>query len=465
MDMSIRQLHDKLKSGDVLVKELHDTFKKNIAETDTDINAYVEVFDDQELPELSESSSLLAGIPMSMKDNILIKGKVASASSKILENYTATYDSFVTKQLKNHGAVILGRTNMDEAAMGSSTETSYYGPTKNPLDTSRVPGGSSGGPAASVAGNMAVYALGSDTGGSVRQPAALCGLVGLKPTYGSVSRNGLIAMASSLDVIGPLTRSVDDARIVFNAINAYDPDDSTCVPLEVREQYQVKNTNKKVIGVPRSFLKVDGIDPEALENFETSLELMKEQGYEIVDIDIPNIEHSLAAYYIIQPAEVSSNLARYDGIRFGLHTDGENLLDVYKNTKGEGFGEEVKRRIMLGTHVLSSGYHDEYYYKAQALRNEISKNIYEVFDTVDVIATPTAPSVAFTFNEKSDPVSMYLQDIFTVPYNLSGNPAISVPSGTNKEGLPFGMHFVAPRFCEEKLLSVSEDFERAILKG
>lgn len=457
---NITKLQEDLRNGDYQASDYVQHMKTVIDEKDSDINAFIEVFDDTEY---TESDSLLAGIPVGVKDNILIKGKLATASSHILDGYTASYDAFVIQQLRKQGAIFAGRLNMDELAMGSSTETSYYGPTKNPCDLSRVPGGSSGGPAAAVAAHMVPYALGSDTGGSIRQPAAFCGIVGLKPTYGAVSRRGLMAMASSLDVIGPLTHTIDDAEIVFNAISGYDELDSTCVPLDVRKKYQEKNMNNKRVGVPRSLLDSEGVSKEVKDNFEAGCERLKEQGYEIVDIDIPHIEHSLAVYYILQPAEASSNLARYDGIRYGLSEDADTLIDTYVTTKTKGFGDEVKRRIMLGTHVLSSGYHDQYYYKAQDLRREISHNIHKIFNDVDVITTPTAPEVAFPLGGKTSPLAMYLQDMFTVPYNLSGNPAISVPSGVNEQGLPFGMHFVAPRFCEEKLFTVSRDFSRGIL--
>jgi aspartyl-tRNA(Asn)/glutamyl-tRNA(Gln) amidotransferase subunit A len=457
---NITKLQEDLRNGDYQVSDYLQHMKTVIDEKDSDINAFIEVFDDAEY---TQSDSLLSGIPVGVKDNILIKGKLATSSSHILDGYTASYDAFVIQQLRKYGAIFAGRLNMDELAMGSSTETSYYGPTKNPCDLTRVPGGSSGGPAAAVAAHMVPYALGSDTGGSIRQPAAFCGIVGLKPTYGAVSRRGLMAMASSLDVIGPLTHTVDDAEIVFNAISGYDELDSTCVPLEVRKKYQEKNVNNKRVGVLRSLLENEGVSKEVKDNFEAGCEQLKEQGYEIVDIDIPHIEHSLAVYYILQPAEASSNLARYDGIRYGLSEDADTLIDTYVTTKTKGFGDEVKRRIMLGTHVLSSGYHDQYYYKAQDLRREISHNIHNIFDDVDVIATPTAPEVAFPLGGKTSPLAMYLQDMFTVPYNLSGNPAISVPSGVNDQGLPFGMHFVAPRFCEAKLFAVSRDFSRGIL--
>jgi aspartyl-tRNA(Asn)/glutamyl-tRNA(Gln) amidotransferase subunit A len=461
-ETTIKQLHNLLNTKKMSPKDLYDQALGQINLRDDSINAYIEVFDDQDTSS-SVGENLLSNIPVAFKDNILIKGKKASAASQMLENYIASYDSFVTRQLVDAGAMIMGRTNMDDSAMGSSTETSYYGVTRNPLNEERVPGGSSGGPAAAVAAGMAMYSLGSDTGGSVRQPAAYCGLVGLKPSYGSVSRNGLIAMASSLDVIGPITHSVEDAEVVFDAISGYDELDNTSVPIEKRKIYQVKNTNNKVIGVPRTFLEMDGIGQDVLKNFNDSLEKMKEEGYRVIDIDLPTIKHSLAVYYILQPAEVSSNLARYDGIRYALSENGEDLIDGYIKTKSKGFGEEVQRRIMLGTHVLSSGYHDEYFYKALALRSKITKEVHAIFDTVDIIATPTTPGVAFKFNAKKDPVSMYLEDIFTVPYNLTGNPAISIPSGLDKDGMPFSMHFTAPMFCEKKIFEAGKDFERAII--
>lgn len=462
-ETTIKELHKKLVNREVSSAELVKDSKDIIAEKNTDINAIIEVFDDTATPEnITETSSLLAGIPVAVKDNILFKGHVATSASNILGEYKATYDSKIAEIFKSSDASLIGRANMDEMAMGTSTETSRYGATKNPLDLSRVPGGSSGGPAAAVASGMVMYALGSDTGGSIRQPASLCGVVGMKPTYGAVSRRGLMAMSSSLDTIGPFAHSVEDAEIIFDEIAEYDELDATSVPLEKRATYQNKNKNNKIIGVPRSFLEIDGIQAEVLENFNQSLEKMKNAGYTIVDIDLPLLKHSLAVYYIIQPAEASSNLARYDGIRYGLHKDGDNILDIYKNTKTAGYGEEVRRRIMLGTYVLSSGYHDAYYHKANALRSAITTEIHNIFNEIDIIATPTAPSVAFKFGEKKDPISLYLEDVFTVPYNLTGNPAMSIPSGMNSENLPFGMHFSAPMFCEKKLFEVGRDFEKAI---
>jgi aspartyl-tRNA(Asn)/glutamyl-tRNA(Gln) amidotransferase subunit A len=353
---TIKELHKKLVSGEVSSSDLVKYSKSIIAEKDGDINAIIEVFDNTFSPDVvTETSSLLAGIPVAVKDNILFKGNTATSASKILGEYKATYDSKIAEIFRTAGVSLVGRANMDEMAMGTSTETSRYGATKNPYDLERVPGGSSGGPAAAVASGMVPYALGSDTGGSIRQPASLCGVVGLKPTYGAVSRRGLMAMSSSLDTIGPFANSVEDAEIVFNEIAQYDELDATSVSLEKRKEFQVKNENKKIIGVPRSFLEMDGIQKDVLDNFSESIEKMKEAGYEIIDIDLPLLQYSLAVYYIIQPAEVSSNVARYDGIRYGLSVDGKDLLDVYKKTKSEGFGKEVKRRIMLGTYVLSSG--------------------------------------------------------------------------------------------------------------
>ncbi len=460
--ITIRELHQKLLNGEISSADLVEQAQSVIAQKDGDINAMIEVFDEVTKPETISEGKILAGIPVAVKDNILFKGKKATAASRILGEYRATYNSKVADIFDEQEASVIGRANMDELAMGTTTATSRYGATKNPHDLERVPGGSSGGPAAAVAAGMVPYALGSDTGGSIRQPAALCGVVGLKPSYGAISRRGLMAMASSLDTIGPFTNTVEDAEVVFDILAQYDDLDATSVPLEKRREFQQKNQNNKVIGVPRSFLEMDGIQKEVLDNFNTSIEKMKSLGYEIIDIDLPLLKHSLAVYYILQPAEVSSNVARYDGIRYGFSAEGKDLQEVYQKTKGEGFADEVKRRIMLGTYVLSSGYHDAYYYKAKALRAAITKEVHDIFEKVDIIATPTSPSTAFKFGEKVDPISLYLEDVFTVPYNLTGNPAISIPSGLSTEGLPFGMHFSAPLFCEQKLFEVGKDFEKAI---
>lgn len=465
--LTIKEAHELLVSKKMTVLELLEATLKE-AEGTRDLNAYLEIFRDvRTQAEAAQKmidegkGTMLTGIPIAMKDNILIKGKVASASSKMLEHYTATYDAFVTKKLRDAGAIFIGRTNMDEFAMGGSTENSAFGTTKNPHDRARVPGGSSGGSAAALAAGGALGALGSDTGGSIRQPAAFCGVVGLKPTYGTVSRSGLIAMASSLDQIGPFSKTVEDAKILFDAIQGHDSMDSTSYP----ENFSKPAAKKpKVIGVPFDFVRSEGVDPRVLKNFEDSLEKMKSLGYEIRDISLPSLAHGLSVYYILMPAEVSSNLARLDGVRYGYHADGANLLEDYMRSRGEGFGPEVRRRILLGTYVLSSGYYDAYYGRACAVREVLRQDYKKAFEGVDIIATPTTPTPAFKIGEKSsDPLAMYLADIFTVPINIAGVPAISVPCGFVDEGgvsLPLGMQFVAPDFGEEALFAAGQDLEK-----
>ncbi len=468
--LTIAKARKHLDAGDFTALELAESYLKSIEEKNPEIFAYLEVYDDvreqakaaDERIKKGEKGPML-GIPIALKDNMLVRGKLSTSSSKILEGHRGTYDATVIKKLREAGAVFLGRTNMDEFAMGSSTESSAYGLTKNPHDTSRVPGGSSGGSAAAVGGNIALAALGSDTGGSIRQPATFCGTVGLKPTYGTVSRYGLMAMASSLDQIGPFTKTVEDAEILFDAIRGNDPMDSTSVKDHPTPTLPSKEGRGKVIGVPRDFVGKEGIDKKVLENFEDSLARMKEKGYEIRDISLPRISHSLATYYILMPAEVSSNLARFDGIRFGLSLDGANTIDAYKKTRGIGFGAEVRRRIMLGTYVLSSGYYDAYYGKANKMRAIIRQDLEKIFTEVDLIATPTTPSPAFRFGEKTaDPLSMYLADIFTVPANIAGVPAISLLSGFVEEDgkkLPLGFHLMASHFREDILFQAGKDFE------
>jgi aspartyl-tRNA(Asn)/glutamyl-tRNA(Gln) amidotransferase subunit A len=346
---------------------------------------------------------------------------------------------------------------MDEFAMGGSTENSAFGPTKNPHDLSLVPGGSSGGSAAAVGGNLALCALGSDTGGSIRQPASLCGVVGLKPTYGTVSRYGLMAMASSLDQIGPIAKTVEDAEILFNAIRGEDTLDSTSTE---GPAYPTNGLEKKKIGVPEGFLS-EGVDTEVLTNFYESVHKFRDYGYEIVNVDLSLLKYSLACYYVLMPAEASTNLARFDGVRYGSHTNGEDLLADYMKTRGEGFGPEVRRRIMLGTYVLSAGYYDAYYNKANDVRKLIKDAYKKVFDEVDIVVTPTSPSPAWKIGEKiNDPLQMYLEDIFTVPANLAGLPAISIPSGTTKAGLPLGLQITAPHFREDLLFSFGKRFAK-----
>jgi aspartyl-tRNA(Asn)/glutamyl-tRNA(Gln) amidotransferase subunit A len=471
-EMTIVEAARALRAREITVRELWDACAAAAQAKNPEMNAYLEIFDadsaaivaaQKRIDTEGEDAPLLCGIPLAIKDNILIEGKVASAASKMLENYRATYDATVISKLKTQGALFLGRTNMDEFAMGSSTEHSAFGPTKNPHDTERVPGGSSGGSAAAVAAHMAIAALGSDTGGSIRQPAALTGLVGLKPTYGVVSRSGLIAMGSSLDQIGPLTKSVADARILHEAIRGRDVLDSTTIPDNL---YGVLAPPKRLrVGVPRHLLETGGVDADVLAAFDATLAKLASAGHTLVDIDLPTSPYALAAYYVVMPAEVSTNLARLDGIRYGHAARGATLLDDYILSRTEGFGEETRRRILLGTFVLSSGYIDAYYRKADAARAVLRREYNAAFEKADVVAFPTTPSPAFTFGEKSDPLSMYLGDIFTITANLTGMPAISVPMGTvSRDGkqLPVGIHFTAPHQAEDALFAVGAAVEGAM---
>ncbi|MCK5021992.1 MAG: Asp-tRNA(Asn)/Glu-tRNA(Gln) amidotransferase subunit GatA [Candidatus Pacebacteria bacterium] len=464
-NLTIKKAHEAMKNGGFSARELAQAYLNNI---DKDLNAFIVVFDDvlEQADEADKrfkdgTAELLTGIPIAVKNNILIKGKKTTAGSKILENYKATYDATVIKRLKEKGVVFIGGTNLDEFAMGSSTENSAFGVTKNPHDKTRVPGGSSGGSAVAVASNYALVALGSETGGSIRQPASFCGVVGLKSTYGAVSRYGAAALGSSLDQISPLGKNIEDVEIVFDCIKGEDKMDSTSIPDKIyKEAEKDVNENKKIIGIPRHFLK-EGIDKEVLENFENSVNKFKELGYKIKEIELPNIEYSLAIYYILMPSEASTNLARYDGMRFGFLKEGENLLGDYMKTKGEGFGKEVRRRIILGTYVLSAGYYDAYYNKAQVLRKMIRKEILKAFENVDAIITPTTPTPAFKIGERTkNPVQMYLADIFTVPANITNIPAISIPSGfVNMDGkeLPLGLQIMTPHMQEKLLFKISRE--------
>lgn len=463
-NLTIEKAHQSLSNGEYACRELIEEYLKVIKEKNKDINAYLEVYDDVLLQAdvaqkkfNSGEATILTGIPFAIKDNILFQGHIVSAGSKILENYKATYDATVIKDLKKVGAIILGRTNMDEFAMGSSTQASAYGPTKNPIDPSRVPGGSSGGSAAALAGDMTLAALGTETCGSVREPSAFCGLVGLKPTYGALSRQGIIAMGNSLDQVSPFGKCVRDAEIIFNLLSRHDKEDSTSVPDDLRNPKSKKNTKK--IGVPWHLFK-EGVEIEVQENFKQSLEKFKKAGYEIVDIELSHSKYSLAAYYIIMPAEVSTNLSRFDGIRYGYSAQEENLLKVYKKSRGKGFGKEARRRILLGTYVLSHGYYDAYYNKAVKIREKIKEEITQALEKVDYILTPTAPMTAFKLGEKLDnPVAMYLCDIFSAPANLSGVPSIALPSGISSGGLPFSIQFMASHFREDLLFEIGKKFE------
>ena len=466
-ELSLTDAAKGLRTGTFSVRELWDAVHAAAGVRNKELNAYLEVFDaddaaieaaQKRIDEEGDAAPLLCGIPVAMKDNILIEGKIASAASKILSTHKAIYDSTVTKKLKEAGALFVGRTNMDEFAMGSSTENSAYGPSKNPVDPSRVPGGSSGGSASAVAGHMAIVGLGSDTGGSIRQPAAHTGLVGLKPTYGSVSRYGIIALGSSLDQVGPLAKSVADAKAMHEVLAGNDPLDATSIPSTFT--YPVREAGEKmVIGVPYHLLE-EGIDEDLRAHFDATLEALKEKGHIVVDVSLPTSAYALPVYYVIQPAEASANLARFDGMRYGKAERGADLLDDYVRSRTEGFGAEPTRRILLGTFVLSSGYIDAYYRKADAARGVLTREYDEAFKEVDVIAFPTTPSPAFRFGEKSDPVSMYLEDIFTVTADLTGMPAISVPMGdVERDGvsLPTGIHFTAPKGAEEHLFRIGAE--------
>lgn len=465
MDLSaltIAQARKDLDEKKYSALDLAEAYLAEIEKRDPELHAYLEVWTESARAEAKAADEMIAerksqpltGIPIAIKDNILIHGRIASSASKILEHYRASYDATVITKLKEQGVVFLGRTNMDEFALGSSTENSAYGPTKNPHDTSRVPGGTSGGSAAALAAHLCLGALGSDTGGSIRQPAALCGVVGMKPTYGKVSRFGLMAAASSLDQIGPIANTVEDARIIYDAIKGHDPHDSTS--LLDADSEQGETLLKKVVGVPRAFLK-EGTEPDVMARFEEALKKLEAAGYEIRDVELPHLKHSLAVYYIINPAEVSTNLDRFDGIRYGLSKKADTIGEVYAKTRGEGLGPEARRRTLVGTFVLSSGYYDAYYRKARAVRALIRQDFIKAFESVDAIATPTAPTPAFKFGEMSDPVAMYAGDIFSVPANLAGIPAMSLPMGTVERSgshLPTGFQLSAGHGCEDILFEV-----------
>jgi aspartyl-tRNA(Asn)/glutamyl-tRNA(Gln) amidotransferase subunit A len=469
MKKTLKEIQEDLKNGAVTIESLVEDAHRMISEKDEDIHAILGMYSNDLIESQikhakemlsSGKATTLTGVPIVLKDNIVVKGEKATAASKILADYTAVYDATVVRKLKEAGAILLGRANMDEFAMGGSTENSAFGVTKNPHDTSRVAGGSSGGSAAVVAYGAVPVALGSDTGGSIRQPASFCGIVGLKPTYGAVSRYGLMAMGSSLDQIGPFGNTIDDVEAVFEIISGHDPLDSTSVKQEAKSREQGEKLRKK-IGVPWSFVRRDGIDEEVLANFESSIEKLKNTGYEIVDVNLEHLEKSLSVYYVVVFAEISSNMARYDGIRYGMSIQDENMIKGYFKTRTEGLGDEVRRRILLGTYVLSSGYYDAYYNKANLVRDMLRKEFAEVFEKVDAIAMPTSPIPAFKIGEKShDPLAMYLADIFTVPVNIVGVPAISIPSGKTEGNLPLSIQLVAPHFAESTLFTIGRDFEK-----
>ena len=464
-NLTIVQAHKGLLEKKFSALELTKFFLNKIKKQDKKISAFITVTDDLALFQAKEVDKIisagrkipiLAGVPVSVKDNILVEKIKATCASKILEDYVAPYDATCIKKLREFGAVILGKTNLDEFAMGSSTEHSAFFPTKNPHDLTKVSGGSSGGSAAAVAADLCCYALGSDTGGSIRQPASFCGVVGLKPTYGAVSRYGLIAFASSLDQIGPITKTAEDAQIVFNAISGKDELDSTSVELRSKN-YELRIRDLK-IGFPKEYF-IKGIDPEVEKIVRQAIEKIEKMGAKIEEISLPHTEHALPVYYIIMPSEASANLARYDGVKYGLSKSSKDLLGVYLKSRADGFGDEVKRRIMLGTYALSAGYYDAYYLKAQKVRTLIRHDFDKAFKKVDAIFTPTSPFPAFKLGEKiKDPLSMYLSDIFTASVNLVGLPAVSVPNGSIGK-LPVGLQIIGKPFEENKILEISKIYE------
>ena len=466
----IEKIQSMLQNGEISCVELTEKYLKAIEETNGELNAYVTVTPEVALEQAKQVDEKikrgekllpLEGVPMTLKDNISTNGIETTCCSKILKGYKPIYDAKVWEILKKNNAILLGKTNMDEFAMGSSCETSCFGGATNPFNTDHVAGGSSGGVASAVGGDIAAFGLGSDTGGSIRQPASFCGIVGLKPTYGAVSRYGLVAYASSLDQIGPITKTVEDASLVYDVISEYDENDSTCEGRQGEPTYDTLNNDIKgmKIGIAREYL--EGVREDVKEAVLEAAKKYEEMGAEIVYFDLPALKFALPVYYILACAEASSNLGRYDGIRYGYKTEHyEGIHDMICKTRSEGFGEEVKRRILLGTYVLSAGYYDAYYKKAQNLRGTIIKAFNDAFKNVDVILAPTVPMTAFKSGEAtSDPVETYLTDICTVPINIAGLPSVSVPCGFNKKGMPIGMQIIGDKFKEGKILNVAYKYE------
>lgn len=474
--LTIRQAHEGLKNKQFSSKELAKAYFEQIKKTDDKIGAFLSLTENLAIlqaekvdEKISKGTdiSVLEGVPCAIKDAILVEGEKCTAASKILENYVAPYDATVIKKLKEQGAVILGKTNTDEFTMGASTENSAFKVTKNPHDLTRVAGGSSGGSAAAVAANQACYTLGSDTGGSIRLPASFCGIVGLNPTYGAVSRYGLIAHASSLDQIGPMAKNVEDIKIVFDAIKGKDPADATSVASEIRnskEPYgeQATEIRNLRIGVPKEYF-AKGIDPEVEKIIKDAIKKVEKEGAKIEEISLPNSQYAIACYYIIVPSEASANMARFDGIKYGLSKSSDNLLDVYLKSRGQGFGAEPKRRIMVGTHSLSSGYYDAYYKKANEVRALIRQDFQKAFEKVDLIFSPVSPFPAFKIGEKTDdPLSMYLVDLYTGAVKLAGLPGLSLPAGSGPNGLPVGLQIIGNHFKENKILSIASEIEKLV---
>ena len=469
---TLSEIAKDIKDKKVTIKEVLDSVYKRIEEVEPKVGAYITLTKNeaykrsdelQEKLDKGEDIGLLGGVPIAIKDNICTKNVKTTCASKMLENFEPIYNATVIEKLEDAGAIMIGKTNMDEFAMGSSTETSYFKKTANPWDVERVPGGSSGGSAACVSADMAYAALGSDTGGSIRQPASYCSVVGLKPTYGLISRYGLIAFASSLDQIGPFGKTVEDAAIMLNVIAGHDKKDTTSADLEKKDYTKslVNDVKGMKIGIHVSFVN-DGINKDVKEAYDNSVNTLKELGAEIVDVKLEYAKYSLSTYYIIATAEASSNLGRYDGIRYGHRAkEFSDLIDLYTKSRTEGFGDEVKRRIMLGTYVLSSGYYDAYYKRAQQVRTLIVEDFKKTFESCDAIMIPTAPNTSFKMGEHStNPLEMYLEDIFTVPVNIAGLPAISIPGGFASNGMPIGLQLITKAFDEEKLLQIAYTYEQ-----
>ena len=471
--LTIKRALELLDEGKISSVELTQACLERIKKVDPEVKAYLYVNEEWALEQArladekrkAGKPGKLLGIPLAIKDNILIKGHPTTCASKILQNYIAPYDATVILKLKKEGAVFLGKTNLDEFAMGSSTENSAFFPTKNPWDLERVPGGSSGGSAVAVACRMGLGALGSDTGGSIRQPACFCGVVGMKPTYSLVSRFGLVAFASSLDQIGPFALNIEDAALLLEVISGHDPYDSTSAPREVPSFTQIlqENANSKFrVGIPKEYFEHE-LHPEVGKNIEEMISLLKRLGHEVKEVSLPHTKYAISVYYIIAPAEAASNLARYDGVKYGLRVGGKSLIEMYKKSRAEGFGREVKRRIMLGTYALSAGYYDAFYLKASKVRTLIKQDFLKAFEEVDLILTPVSPTPPFKLGEKTaDPLQMYLSYIFTIPVNLAGLPGLSLPSGFTKEGLPLGVQIIGPHFGDDLVLSLGYQMEREL---
>jgi len=459
-----------VRDGSTTAAEIVEQYLGRISDRDGEIHAFNVVTADLAREQAAAVDALvaagrdpgpLAGVPIALKDNMCTSGVATTCSSRILEGWVPPYDGTVVETLRRAGAVLVGKTNLDEFAMGSSTENSAFGPTRNPLDTSRVPGGSSGGSAAAVAAGFAALSFGSDTGGSIRQPAALCGVVGVKPTYGRVSRYGLVAFASSLDQIGPFTHSVADAALALQTVCGHDPHDSTSIPEPLPDYSELLDAGVEGLRVGRITDLPEGADPDVDERLEQAFDALRAAGATIVDVEVPAFGYGLTAYYLIAPAEASSNLARYDGVRYGLRVDAPTTDAMYMATRAAGFGDEVKRRVLLGTYALSAGYYDAYYGKALRIRRLMAQDFARAYEQADVLLTPSSPSVAFPFGSKTaDPYAMYLCDTYTIPANLTGDPGMSVPFGTGADDLPVGIQVLAPALGEPVMLRVAAELER-----